>query len=72
MIERSSHEFVSPAEIAILYFTLEDKDKGFMWLEKAFEQLDYNLTFLKTNPFYDNIRSDPRFKAILKKMNLDE
>ncbi len=71
-IERSRHEFVSPAEIAILYFTLEDKDKGFMWLEKAFEQRDYQMTFLKTNPYYDNIRSDPRFKAILKKMNLDE
>jgi serine/threonine-protein kinase len=73
MIERAHQEYIPKTAIAILYFETGDKDTGFIWLEKAFEERERNLTFIKIQPgFDDDVRSDPRFKAILKKMNLDE
>jgi serine/threonine protein kinase/Tfp pilus assembly protein PilF len=56
---------------AEVYFELEDIDQGFFFLEKAYEQRNVNMRFIKVNPAFDNIRSDPRYKEILKKMNLE-
>jgi TolB-like protein/Tfp pilus assembly protein PilF len=70
LIKRSKQEFVSPYFIAILYFNLKEKDKGFSWLDKAYKENDSWLNFLKVDPGFDSVRSDPRFKALLKRMDL--
>jgi hypothetical protein len=41
-------------------------------LEKAYEARDENLYILKVAPWYDHFRSDPRFQAMLRKMNFSE
>jgi TolB-like protein/Tfp pilus assembly protein PilF len=56
---------------AILYFELGDIDQGFLFLEKAFEERHAMMRFIKIDPGFDNIRSDPRYKEILIKMNLE-
>ena len=56
---------------AEIYFVLGDIDHGFIFLDKACEQKHGNMRFIKVNPLFDNIRSDPRYKEILRKMNLD-
>ena len=53
------------------YFELGDIDQGFFFLEKAYEQRNVNMRFIKVSPAFDNIRSDPRYKQILRKMNLE-
>jgi hypothetical protein len=53
------------------YFGLGDVDQGFVFLEKACEERIPNMRFIKIAPLYDNIRSDPRYKEILRKMNLE-
>ncbi len=57
-------------DIAQIYFGLDDKDKAFEWLEKAYQERPQLLPYLKTQPLWDGLRSDPRFTALLKKMGL--
>jgi serine/threonine protein kinase/Tfp pilus assembly protein PilF len=71
LINRSKEEWVSPIGMARLYFALGENDQGFKWLDKAYEDLDSALWNIKVSPVYDSVRSDPRFKAILKKMGLE-
>jgi hypothetical protein len=40
------------------------------WLERAYKQRDGGLNALKVDPMLKNVRQDPRYKALLLKMNL--
>ena len=71
LIKRSKEEYVSRSGMASFYFALRDDDQGFMWLDKAYEERDSGLNNIKTNPSYDSVRSEPRFKSLLKKMGLE-
>jgi len=71
LMERSKHMFVSRYSLADIYFALGDNDQGFAWLERAYEDRAHGLCWLKVEPFYDSVRSDPRFQALLKKMDLE-
>jgi hypothetical protein len=44
-------------------------DQVFEWLEKAYEERDSSLVTLNGNPIFQSIRSDPRFQALLRRMN---
>jgi serine/threonine protein kinase/tetratricopeptide (TPR) repeat protein len=70
-LNASKKRNLRPSSFAMLYFALEERDKGFEWLAKGFEERDSWMAAIKTDPIYDNIRSDPRCKALLKKMNLE-
>jgi len=65
-------EYVYPSRIALILFVLGEVDRGFEWLEKAYEEHDGNLPFLRANPLYDSVKSDPRYLSILKRMGLGE
>lgn len=69
--ELSKHWYISPLRIALIYMGLGQKDQAFKWLEKAYEERDFWMTLIKTAPPFDRLRSDPRFKILLKKMNLE-
>ena len=56
--------------LAQFYATLGDKDAAFRWLERAVAQRDVWL-YLKADPAYDNIRSDPRFQSLVRQMHLN-
>ncbi len=49
-----------------------ENDKAFEWLERAYQQRDGGLTEVKVDLLLNRLRGDPRFKAVLKKMNLPE
>ena len=59
------------ASTAQLYFALGEIDQGFRCLEEAYEERSSGLTRLKIDPLYDSVRSNPRFKALLKRMGLE-
>jgi TolB-like protein/tRNA A-37 threonylcarbamoyl transferase component Bud32/Flp pilus assembly protein TadD len=69
--EQTNQKHISPVIIAAIYSALDERDLAFQWLEKAYESHDIRLCFLKVDPQLDNIRSDPRFETMLKKINLD-
>ena len=64
--------YVSPNHIATVYFALGENDEGFRWLDKAYTERDYWLLWLKIEPFFDNVRTNSKFKALLKKMGLEK
>ena len=69
--EQSRRRYISPCVIASLYAALGDKDQAFIWLDKAYEAHDFILVLLKVEPMFDNLRSDPRFTVLLKRVGLE-
>jgi tetratricopeptide (TPR) repeat protein len=58
--------------VASVYAILGDNEQALRWLETAYQQTDDFLVFLRIQPQFDPLRSDPRFQAILKKIGLDK
>ena len=67
-------EYVRTTDIVESYIFLGEYEKAIDWLEIAYEQKDVGMTFINTIiPFTNaNLRSNPRFMAIFKKMNFPE
>jgi DNA-binding winged helix-turn-helix (wHTH) protein/TolB-like protein/Tfp pilus assembly protein PilF len=63
-------KYVSPFPIAVAYTGLGGKDRAFAALEKAYEERSWGMGMLRVNPVFDPIRSDPRFAALLRRVNL--
>jgi TolB-like protein/Tfp pilus assembly protein PilF len=71
LMERSKRMYVPRYKFANIYFALGDNDQGFAWLERAYKEREYGLPQIKVGTLSDSVRSDPRFRALLKKMNLE-
>ena len=69
--KRSDQEYISAFNVALIYSALDEKDRAFEWLEKAIEERDFSLLFIKVDPELDSLRSDPRLTELLKKMGLE-
>ena len=55
---------------AVIYTGLKDDDNAFFWLNRAYdEHCDY-LVFLNQDPMADNLRSDPRFAELIRRIGL--
>jgi len=61
-----------PQVMAIAYFALGDKDRGFEWLTKAFDQRSGFVSAANINPAFDGVRDDPRFKALVARLGLPD
>jgi tetratricopeptide (TPR) repeat protein len=70
LLERAKKESVSPNRLAQAYVDLNEKDKAFEWLNKALEARSLIYTYLVADARYDNLRSDPRYAALLQRANL--
>ncbi|NIM52940.1 MAG: tetratricopeptide repeat protein [Gemmatimonadales bacterium] len=70
LVARSRGEYVPPATLAFVGAALGRKDEAFEWLERAYEERDALLVWLKILPPYDPLRDDPRFDVLLEKMGL--
>ena len=70
--ERVETHWVAPYLIATVHFALDDKERGFEWLEKAFAHYDETLNFMTVDPILDPYRSDPRFMDLLRRVGLEQ
>jgi tetratricopeptide (TPR) repeat protein len=68
--ELSNRCYVSPLDMAIVYTGLGKKELALEWFEKAYLQRTGALIYLKVEPLYDSLRSEPRFSDLLRRMNL--
>jgi serine/threonine-protein kinase len=59
---------VSPAEFAAIYSFLGDKEKTLEWLEKAYQQREFQILWIKIGRNYDFLRDDPRFQDLLRRV----
>jgi len=64
----SKERFIPPYHIAMVYNGLGERDEVFTWLERALEQHDPKLTFLKVDPKWNNLRDDPRFQNVMRRV----
>jgi eukaryotic-like serine/threonine-protein kinase len=70
-VKRSETEYVPPAFIALDYALAGDRDAAFDWLQKAIDEPDSYVLYLRIDPGYEKIRSDPRYRQLLKRLKLD-
>jgi tetratricopeptide (TPR) repeat protein len=61
---------LDPVWIGLIHAALGDKERAFVWLEKAYQARSETLVFLKVDPKFDTLRSDPRFADLVKRLNL--
>ena len=72
LTEISKHRYVSSYSIAEGYMRMNERNKALQWLEKAYEDHDSGLVSIAVEPMLDPLRSEPRFRSILKRMKLSE
>ena len=71
LLKLSMTRFVPADHIALIYNGLGDTEKSLDWLEKGYEQRDPKMAFLKVEPKWNNLRNEPRFIKLMKRMNFE-
>jgi serine/threonine-protein kinase len=61
---RSAQRYVPATSIATIYAGLGETETALEWLQRAYDQRDVRLSFLKVDRRWDALRNDPRFGAI--------
>jgi len=56
--------------IAAIYVALGDREQAFAWLEKAYQDREQGVAYLKVDTHFDSLRSDPRFADLLRRLRL--
>jgi tetratricopeptide (TPR) repeat protein len=67
---RSTH--VAAINMVQLYDMAGDTDRALEWLERAYEERDTNMPYLAVMLFSEDLRTDPRFQDMLRRMNLPD
>jgi len=62
--------YASPGELAIFYVALGEREQAFASLERAYAARDAQLQFLRVEPAFDPLRSDPRFQDLMRRVGL--
>jgi len=68
----AENTYLPPSTFALGHVGLEDWDAAFHWWNQAIEVRDPFIMPIKSYPFFDPVRGDPRFRAMLQRMNLAE
>jgi eukaryotic-like serine/threonine-protein kinase len=68
--EHSKRRYVSWSDLAAIYAGLGEKDQAFACLENAYEQRETRVVKVNVVPFFDPLRSDPRFADLLRRIGL--
>ncbi len=71
-LEKDKNAYLPCFAIAMNYARLQDKDKTFEYLNKAYEQREPQIAELKVDPPFKFLRDDPRFKELVKKVGVPE
>jgi hypothetical protein len=59
------------SHVALIYWGLRDKERTLDALERAYQQGEIDVQYLKVEPAWQSLRSDDRIRALLRKMNLE-
>jgi Flp pilus assembly protein TadD len=67
---RNAAGYVPAGAFVNAYLGLDDREQAFFWLEQAFREKSTILQFVKTHPYFDPLRSDPRFVDLVHRVGL--
>jgi len=67
---KAAKQYVSPSDFADAYAELGRKEETIRYLEECYRERSPHLVFLQSDPFFDFLHSDPRYRAIINKMGL--
>ncbi|MCM3869660.1 MAG: winged helix-turn-helix domain-containing protein [Pyrinomonadaceae bacterium] len=68
--ELSVRKYVSLFHIARVYAGLGNSDRAFESLEQNYQARDYNMPYLRVDPTFDSLHSDPRFSHLVRRIGL--
>jgi serine/threonine-protein kinase len=69
---RAQREYVPPILFAGLHAAIGERDSAFAWLDRAVEERSAFIADLPVHPWWDPLREDPRFRALLVRVGLAE
>jgi len=72
LLEEPKRKYVPPYFPACIHVALDEKGEALSLLEQGYRQRDSYLTWLKVEPAFDPLRSDPRFRDLLKRINFPD
>jgi tetratricopeptide (TPR) repeat protein len=67
--ELSKQRYVTPYGVARIHAAMGESDEALHWLESAYRERAAWMVVLKIDPRFDNMRSDPRFDDLVRRMN---
>jgi len=67
-VYQAQGEYYDPVATTAAYLELRDRDKAFLWLNKAHDA--HGLLFIKARREFDGVRNDPRYSDLLRRMGL--
>ena len=70
LLELRKGQYTSPAQLAVIYIALGEKDKAFEYLEEANRGYDLNVMRLKVERRFDPLRSDPPFADLVRRIGI--
>jgi len=70
--EIARHRYVRPALFVSAYLGIGDKDTALTWMERGIDEQDQELVSPKVDPSLDPLRSEPRFQALMRRMNFPQ
>jgi serine/threonine-protein kinase len=72
MHELAKQRYVPAYGFGLAYAGLGDKDQAFQWLERSLQDRAWEITYLKVDPNMDSLRTDPRFKDLVRRVGLPQ
>ena len=71
LLKVSKSNYVPPYHFALVYNGLGETQKALDYLEKGYAEKDVHMVFLKVEPKWNNLRNEPRFAQLMKRMNFE-
>jgi hypothetical protein len=72
LMHDSQRTVFPPFAIASFYARLGNNDEAMKALEKGYEEREFRMTLLSVSQEFDGMRSDPRFRELVRRMGLPE
>ena len=72
LADSDKHDYVRAFGVAMIYVGLGDRNQALTWLEKGCNDRDVWALNLKVDPIYADLRTDPRFVALLRMIGLEQ
>jgi adenylate cyclase len=64
----AKEQYVNSTAFADIHLGLGENEKALGWLDKSYQDQESACWYLKVDPIYDSVRSEPRFQALVQKV----